>query len=179
MNSRIILEKKQFDITLDRLCYELIERLGDFNDTAFIGMQPRGIFLSRRIKEKMIAIRGKQDFLYGELDISFYRDDFRRGNEQIVPNEIKIDFSAQDKRIVLIDDVLYTGRTVRAALEAITDFGRPKKVELLVLIDREYSRDLPIQANYVGMRVDTRTHDKVKVDWKENGKKDGVYIVTN
>ncbi|MDP1727858.1 MAG: bifunctional pyr operon transcriptional regulator/uracil phosphoribosyltransferase PyrR [Bacteroidota bacterium] len=179
MNSRIILEKKQLDITLNRLCYELIERLGDFKDTAFIGMQPRGIFLSRRIREKMIAIRGQQDFLYGELDISFYRDDFRRGNEQIVPSELKIDFTVQDKRIVLIDDVLYTGRTVRAALDAITDFGRPRKVELLVLIDRKYSRDVPIQANYIGMSVDTRTNDKVKVEWKENGKKDVVHMLTN
>ncbi|MBC7381510.1 MAG: bifunctional pyr operon transcriptional regulator/uracil phosphoribosyltransferase PyrR [Bacteroidia bacterium] len=179
MDSRIILEKKQLDITLDRLCHELIERLGDFKDTAFIGMQPRGVFLSRRIKEKIISITGIQNFLYGELDISFYRDDYRRGHEQIVPSELKIDFTVEGKKIVLIDDVLYTGRSIRAALDALTDFGRPEKVELLVLIDRKYSRDLPIQANYVGMSVDTRTHDKVKVEWKENGKKDVVHMVTN
>jgi pyrimidine operon attenuation protein/uracil phosphoribosyltransferase len=179
MNARIILEKKQLDITLDRLCFELIERLGDFKDIALIGMQPRGIFLSRRIKEKLILILGKQPFDYGELDISFYRDDFRRGHEQIVPSELKIDFNIQDKKIVLIDDVLYTGRSIRSALDALTDFGRPARVELLVLVDRKYSRDLPIQPNYVGIKVDTRTNDKVKVDWKENGKKDAVHIVTN
>lgn len=179
MNARTILEKKQLDITLDRLCFELIERLGDFKDTALIGMQPRGIYLSRRIKEKLEAILGKQNFLYGELDISFYRDDFRRGHDQIVPSELKIDFTIQDKKIVLIDDVLYTGRSIRAALDALTDFGRPAKVELLVLVDRKYSRDLPIQPDYVGVAVDTRTDDKVKVDWKENGKKDAVHIVTN
>lgn len=179
MNARIILEKKQLDITLDRLCFELIERLGDFKDIALIGMQPRGIFLSRRIKEKLILILGKQPFDYGELDISFYRDDFRRGHEQIVPSELKIDFNIQDKKIVLIDDVLYTGRSIRSALDALTDFGRPARVELLVLVDRKYSRDLPIQPNYVGIKVDTRANDKVKVDWKENGKKDAVHIVTN
>lgn len=179
MNSRIILEKKQLDITLDRLCFELIERLGDFKDTALIGMQPRGIFLSRRIKEKLTHILGKQPFYYGELDIAFYRDDFRRGHEQIVPSELKIDFTVQDKKIVLIDDVLYTGRTVRSALDALTDFGRPAKVELLVLVDRKYSRDLPIQPDYVGMSVDTRANDKVKVEWKDNSKKDAVHILTN
>jgi pyrimidine operon attenuation protein/uracil phosphoribosyltransferase len=178
MNSRIILEKKQLDITIDRLCYELIERLGDFSNTALIGMQPRGIYLSRRIKDKLVAILSNQPFDYGELDISFYRDDFRRGNEQIVPSELKIDFTIQDKKIVLVDDVLYTGRSIRSALDALTDFGRPAKVELLVLVDRKYSRDLPIQPDYVGIKVDTRANDKVKVDWKENGKKDSVTIVT-
>jgi pyrimidine operon attenuation protein/uracil phosphoribosyltransferase len=179
MNSRIILEKKQLDITIDRLCYELIERLGDFSNTALIGMQPRGIYLSRRIKDKLADILGKQPFDYGELDISFYRDDFRRGNEQIVPSELKIDFTIQDKKIVLVDDVLYTGRSIRSALDALTDFGRPAKVELLVLVDRKYSRDLPIQPDYVGIKVDTRANDKVKVEWKENGKKDSVTIITN
>jgi pyrimidine operon attenuation protein/uracil phosphoribosyltransferase len=179
MKSRIILEKKQLEITLNRLCYELIERLGDFSNTALIGMQPRGIFLSRRIKDNLIHILGKQPFEYGELDISFYRDDFRRGHDQIVPSELKIDFNIQDKKIVLIDDVLYTGRSIRSALDALTDFGRPGKVELLVLIDRVYSRDLPIQPDYIGMSVDTRAHDKVKVEWKENNKKDAVHILTS
>jgi pyrimidine operon attenuation protein/uracil phosphoribosyltransferase len=142
-------------------------------------MQPRGIYLSRRIKDKLADILGKQPFDYGELDISFYRDDFRRGNEQIVPSELKIDFTIQDKKIVLVDDVLYTGRSIRSALDALTDFGRPAKVELLVLVDRKYSRDLPIQPDYVGIKVDTRANDKVKVEWKENGKKDSVTIITN
>jgi pyrimidine operon attenuation protein/uracil phosphoribosyltransferase len=179
MESKIILEKKQLEITIDRLCFELIERLGDFSDTARIGMQPRGIFLSRRIKNRLEHILGNQPFLYGELDIAFYRDDFRRGNEQILPSELKIDFHIQDKKIVLIDDVLYTGRSIRSALDALTDFGRPSKVELLVLVDRKYSRDLPIQPDYVGISVDTRSNDKVKVEWKENNKKDSVQIVTN
>jgi pyrimidine operon attenuation protein/uracil phosphoribosyltransferase len=135
--------------------------------------------LSRRIKNRLEHILGNQPFLYGELDIAFYRDDFRRGNEQILPSELKIDFHIQDKKIVLIDDVLYTGRSIRSALDALTDFGRPSKVELLVLVDRKYSRDLPIQPDYVGISVDTRSNDKVKVEWKENNKKDSVQIVTN
>ncbi len=177
MKERIILEKKQFQLTLDRLCYQLIERHGSFADVALVGMQPRGIFLSRRIKSRLEEITGLKDVLYGELDIAFYRDDFRRGNEHIIPSELKINFSMSHKQVVLIDDVLFTGRTIRSALDAITDFGRPSRVELLVLIDRLYSRDLPIQADYVGLTVDTRAHDKVKVEWKEHGKKDIVQIL--
>lgn len=179
MNSKIIIEKKQLEIIIDRLCYELIEHHGDFSNTAIIGLQPRGIYLSRRIHQKLHTILGKKNILYGELDIAFYRDDFRRGHEQIIPSEMKIDFTVQDKKIVIIDDVLYTGRSIRAALDALTDFGRPSKVELLVLIDRRYSRDLPIQPDYVGLAIDTRAHDKVKVQWSENAKQDLVHIITD
>ncbi len=179
MNSKIILEKKQIQITIDRLCYELIERHGDFSNTAIIGLQPRGIYLSRRLHQRISEILNNKKILYGELDIAFYRDDFRRGNEQIVPSEMKIDFTVQDKNIVIVDDVLFTGRTIRSALDALTDFGRPAKVELLVLIDRRYSRDLPIQPDYTGIEVDTRANDKVKVEWKENAKQDCVHIITN
>jgi pyrimidine operon attenuation protein/uracil phosphoribosyltransferase len=179
VNGKVILEKKQFDITLDRLCFELIEKHGDFSNTALIGLQPRGIYLSRRLHTRIQEILKHNNILYGELDIAFYRDDFRRGNEQIVPSELKMDFSVQDKNIVLIDDVLYTGRTIRAALDALTDFGRPSKVELLVLIDRRFSRHLPIQPDYVGLEVDSRANEKVKVEWKETSKKDVVHMVTN
>ncbi len=179
MNGKVILEKKQFDITLDRLCFELIEKHGDFSNTALIGLQPRGIYLSRRLHTRIQEILKHNNILYGELDIAFYRDDFRRGNEQIVPSELKMDFSVQDKNIVLIDDVLYTGRTIRAALDALTDFGRPSKVELLVLIDRRFSRHLPIQPDYVGLEVDSRSNEKVKVEWKETSKKDVVHMITN
>ncbi len=178
MKAKPILEKKQFAITIDRLCYELIEKHGDFYNTALIGLQPRGIHLSRRLHNRISDILNTKNILYGELDIAFYRDDFRRGNEQIIPSELKMNFSVEDKNIVLIDDVLYTGRTIRAALDALTDFGRPAKVELLTLIDRIYSRHLPIQPDYAGMTVDTRSHDKVKVEWKETAKQDIVYILT-
>lgn len=179
MNGKVILEKKQFDITLDRLCFELIEKHGDFSNTALIGLQPRGIYLSRRLHARIQEILKNKTILYGELDIAFYRDDFRRGHDQIVPSELKMDFSVEDKNIVLIDDVLYTGRTIRAALDALTDFGRPSRVELLVLIDRRYSRHLPIQPDYVGLEVDSRANEKVKVEWKETSKKDVVHMITN
>jgi pyrimidine operon attenuation protein/uracil phosphoribosyltransferase len=179
MNTKVILEKKQFDITIDRLCFELIEKHGDFSNTAIVGLQPRGIYLSRRIYKRISEILNSKKVLYGELDIAFYRDDYRRGNEQIVPSEMNISFAVQDKNIVVIDDVLYTGRTIRSALDALTDFGRPNKVELLVLVDRRYSRHLPIQPDYTGISVDTRANDKVKVEWKENAKNDLVHILTN
>ncbi|MCU0423918.1 MAG: bifunctional pyr operon transcriptional regulator/uracil phosphoribosyltransferase PyrR [Bacteroidia bacterium] len=178
MTSKIILEKKQFDITINRLCFELIEKHGDFSNTAIIGLQPRGIYLSERICKRLEEITNKK-VLYGELDISFYRDDFRRGNQQIIPNEMNINFTVQDKNIVIIDDVLFTGRTIRSALDALTDFGRPLKVELLVLVDRRYSRHLPIQPDYTGIEVDTRLNEKVKVEWKENSKADLVHIITD
>lgn len=177
MSSKVILEKKQFDITIDRLCIELIEKHGDFSETAIIGLQPRGTFLSRRIHKRISELL-KPQILYGELDIAFYRDDFRRGNEQIVLSAMKINFTVEDKNIILIDDVLYTGRTIRSALDALTDFGRPRKVELLVLVDRRYSRHLPIQPDYTGIAVDTRANDKVKVEWKEQTKQDVVHIIT-
>ena len=179
MNAKVILEKKQFDITIDRLCFELIEKHGDFSNTAIVGLQPRGIYFSRRIVKRLSEILNTKKILYGELDIAFYRDDFRRGNEQIIPNEMNITFTVQDKNIVIVDDVLYTGRTIRSALDALTDFGRPNKVELLVLVDRRYSRHLPIQPDYTGIAVDTRANDKVKVEWKENSKADLVHIITN
>ncbi len=178
MSSKVILEKKQFDITIDRLCIELIEKHGDFAETAIIGLQPRGTSLSRRIYDRLTQLLKKTNILYGELDIAFYRDDYRRGNEQIVPSAMKINFTVEDKNIILIDDVLYTGRTIRSALDALTDFGRPRKVELLVLVDRRYSRHLPIQPDYTGIAVDTRANDKVKVEWKEHTKQDVVHIIT-
>lgn len=176
MSGKSILEKKQLQIMIDRLCYELIEKHGNFSNSAIIGLQPRGIHLSRRLVNRIQEITGKK-IQYGELDIAFYRDDFRRGNEQIIPNEMKINFTVENKNIVMVDDVLFTGRTIRAALDAITDFGRPAKVELLVLVDRRYSRDLPIQPDYTGLEVDTRAHQKVKVEWKENGQQDRIYIL--
>jgi pyrimidine operon attenuation protein/uracil phosphoribosyltransferase len=178
MSSKVILEKKQFDITIDRLCIELIEKHGTFQNSAIIGLQPRGTYLSRRIYNRIKQLTGKSNILYGELDIAFYRDDFRRGNEQILPSAMDINFTVADKHIVLIDDVLYTGRTIRSALDALTDFGRPAKVELLVLVDRRFSRHLPIQPDYTGIAVDTRANDKVKVEWTENNKQDVIHIIT-
>lgn len=178
MSSRIILDKKQIDILIHRFCYELIERHENFKDLALIGMQPRGIYLSRRIHEKLQELSANKNIRYGELDIAFYRDDFRRGKEQIIPSKLSINFNISELKVVLIDDVLYTGRSIRSALDALTDFGRPDKVELMVLIDRKFSRDLPIQPDYTGISVDTRSNDKVKVEWKESGGIDQATIIT-
>lgn len=177
MNAKTILEKKQFEIAIDRLCFQLLERHDYLENTALIGLQPRGVYLSRRIKQRLQQITGLENIIYGELDIAFYRDDFRRNDEPILPHSLQIDFDVEGKNIVLIDDVLYTGRTIRAALEALLDFGRPKLVELMVLIDRKYSRHLPIQPDYTGLAVDTRTSDKVIVEWKETAKADSAVIV--
>jgi pyrimidine operon attenuation protein/uracil phosphoribosyltransferase len=114
----------------------------------------------------------------GQLDITFYRDDFRRSDKPLEANKTKIDFIVEDKHVVFIDDVLYTGRSIRAALTAIQSFGRPTSIELLTLIDRRFSRHLPIQPDYNGRQVDAINNEKVKVHWKENEGEDAVYVIS-
>ncbi len=135
------------------------------SNTVVIGIQPRGIALSDRIVQEMAAEANFFKIPYGKLDITFYRDDLR--NQIHVPSNIDIPFSIENKKVVLIDDVLYTGRTIRAALDALLDFGRPSKVELCVLIDRRFSRELPIQPDYAGKVIDALISQKVVVRWKE------------
>ena len=162
-----ILSGKKFQVMLDRLCYQLIENHGDFSQTAIIGLQPRGIFLSDALSKRLGEIIKSKRVLYGKLDATFHRDDFRMHKGPIIPSEVNLDFSIEDKKIILVDDVLYTGRTIRAGLDALLDFGRPSQVELLVLVDRRYSRQLPIEPDYVGLTVDTRASQKVRVEWKD------------
>lgn len=176
MAPRLILHPQQFAITINRLCHQLIETHDDFSKTVIIGLQPRGIYLARRIRETLHSILKKNDIALGELDATFYRDDFRR--RDLVPNRTSIDFIIEDKNVVLVDDVLYTGRTIRAGLDAMMAFGRPRDVELLVLVDRRFSRNVPIQAKYVGLTVDTIASEKVKVDWSETGGEDHVWLLT-
>jgi len=133
-----------------------------------IGIQPRGIFFSDRLVEQISKQVSKEKIQYGKLDITFYRDDVRQGLHNV--NQTDIPFSIENKNVILIDDVLYTGRTIRAALDALLDYGRPSKVELCILIDRRFSRQLPIQADYIGKSIDSIITQKVKVFWKE---KDG------
>ncbi len=160
-----ILDKSQLNLTLKRLMFEIVENVEDFDNFAIIGLQPRGVLFSRMLKS-MLENEGKiKHLVYGELDITFYRDDYRRNESSLVPSKLDIDFDIEGRNILLVDDVLYTGRTIRAALDAIADFGRPKKVELMALIDRRYNRELPIEADYVGQTVDTRgTGLRVQVD---------------
>jgi len=128
----------------------------------FIGMQPRGVYISGKIVESIKKIAPNENVQYGILDITFYRDDVR---DQIrIANRTDIPFSVEGKEVVLIDDVLYTGRTIRAALDALLDFGRPKKVSLCVLVDRKFNRELPIQPDYCGKAIDSVISQKVKVE---------------
>ncbi|MEI6817126.1 MAG: bifunctional pyr operon transcriptional regulator/uracil phosphoribosyltransferase PyrR [Bacteroidota bacterium] len=178
MEQRSLLNSEQFSITINRLCYELIENHNSFDDSVIIGLQPRGIYLSRRIKAHLAKILNNDKLLSGNLDVTFYRDDFRRTEKIHIPSTTEIDFIVENKKVILIDDVLYTGRTIRAGLDAILSYGRPKKVELLVLIDRRYSRQLPIEPDYVGKRVDAMASEKVKVEWKEIDGNDQVWLQT-
>lgn len=173
---RVILEYQQVDLILTRICHELVEQHDDFKNTAFIALQPRGIFLGNALRNKL-----KELFditvPFGELDTTFHRDDFRRTKKPLIPNAMNINFDVEEKDIVFIDDVLYTGRSIRAALDAINDFGRPASVELVTLINRKYKREVPIQPDYIGDQIDSRTDDYVKVEWKENKCK--VWIITD
>ena len=173
---KTLLNDAQLNITLHRLAHQLVENHLSFKDTVIIGIQPRGILLSDRIARLVKKITGNAHIEYGKLDITFYRDDVHK-NEIQVPTFTDIPFSIEGKNVILIDDVLHTGRTIRSAMDALIDFGRPRKVELLVLIDRRFSRELPIQPDYFGDTVDTILTQKVKVYWKEKDNKDEVVLL--
>ena len=140
-----------------------MENHGHLNELVFIGLQPRGVQVSKMVVENIQKLYPNEQVAYGILDITFYRDDVR--TEIHVANKTEIPFSIDGKKVILIDDVLYTGRTIRAALDALQDFGRPQKVELCVLVDRRFSRELPIQPDYFGKAIDTLASQKVKVEW--------------
>jgi pyrimidine operon attenuation protein/uracil phosphoribosyltransferase len=171
---KTILSQQQIGLTIKRLANQLLENNVENNHTFLIGIQPRGVALSNRIVEALQK-EGGSAFTYGRLDITFYRDDVR--NEIHLPNQTDIPFSIENKKVILIDDVLYTGRTIRAAMDALMDFGRPAKVELMVLIDRRYSRQLPIQPDYVGKSIDSIISQKVKVYWSETDGRDEVVLL--
>jgi len=170
-----LLNAQHIQLTIKRLANQILENHIDPSETVLIGIQPRGIFLSDRIAREIQLEKGVSVFPYGKLDITFYRDDLR--NELHVPNKTDILFSIEGKKVILVDDVLYTGRTIRAALDALMDFGRPKKVELMVLIDRRYSRELPIQPDYTGKSIDSIVTQKVKVLWQERDGNDEVVLM--
>jgi len=177
-NGRIILDHTHFDLTIKRLAHQLIEKYNDFTDTVIIGLQPRGTFLAERIKAELLKINPSYSIQAGSLDITFYRDDYRRQGNPLIPSKTELDFTIEDKKVILVDDVLFTGRTIRSGLDALLAFGRPKSVELLVLINRRYKRHLPIQADYIGKNVHSIDTERVKVSWKETDKKDEVILYT-
>ncbi|WP_040670794.1 bifunctional pyr operon transcriptional regulator/uracil phosphoribosyltransferase PyrR [Nitritalea halalkaliphila] len=178
MQKRLILHEKRLALTLKRFCYQLIENHDDFENTVLLGLQPRGVVVLDRLVQDLEAITGKI-IPNGRLDATFHRDDFRRRDLPLLANETKIDFLLEGKNVVLIDDVLYKGRSVRAAMDAMIAFGRPRKVELMVLIDRMYSRDYPIRPDYYGMQVNTLATEYVHVQWKGSSPdsiEDGIWI---
>jgi pyrimidine operon attenuation protein/uracil phosphoribosyltransferase len=176
MSRKTLLNSKDIEIILHRLACQLIENHNDFSNTVLIGLQPRGIFLANRLTTLLKNEYNIKDLKLGLLDITFYRDDFRRRDAPLAATSTEIDFLIEDKKVVIIDDVLFSGRSIRAALTAIQSYGRPESIELLVLIDRRFSRHLPIQPNYRGRQVDAINEERVLVSWKETHKKDAVYI---
>ena len=176
MSSKILLTSKEVDIILHRLACQLIEKHNDFSNTVLIGIQPRGKFLAERISTILKNEYGIPSVDLGFLDITFFRDDFRRNDKPLEANKTQIDFLVEDKNVVFVDDVLHTGRSIRAALTAIQSFGRPAEIELLTLIDRRFSRHLPIQPDYRGRQVDAINNEKVVVNWLENDGEDAVYL---
>ncbi len=174
---RLVLSSPLLEIMISRICQQLIENHQDFTQSVVLGLQPRGIHLAERVVAELRQRTGV-DIPLGYLDATFYRDDFRRRDNPIMPNKTQVPFLIEGRNVILIDDVVATGRMVRAALDAMTAFGRPDRVELLVLIDRRYNRDLPIEPDYVGMKVNTLDSQRVLVEWKEQGfETDHIWLV--
>jgi pyrimidine operon attenuation protein / uracil phosphoribosyltransferase len=174
---KTVINQQQLSITIKRLAHQVLEAHAGIEDTVIIGIQPRGVFVSERFVAELKRLLPGSAVRYGILDITFYRDDIR--DELHVPNQTDIPFSIENKRVILVDDVLYTGRTIRAALDALLDFGRPAKVELCVLVDRRFSRELPIQPDYVGKSIDSIISQKVKVFWQERDGREEVVLLEN
>jgi pyrimidine operon attenuation protein/uracil phosphoribosyltransferase len=179
MSQKVLLNAKEVQITLHRLACQLIENHNDFSNTVLIGLQPRGTFLAQRLAKMLKEEYHIRELQLGLLDITFFRDDFRRGDKPLSANTTEISFIVEDKNVVFIDDVLYTGRSIRSALTAIQSFGRPRHIELLTLIDRRFSRHLPIQPNYKGRQVDAINEERVVVNWEEHNGKDSVLLVSD
>jgi len=160
-----LMSASEIDRTLVRLAHEVLEKTKDLDQLAFIGIQRRGVPLARRLSAKIKALENRE-IPVGILDINLYRDDLSTVDVKPQHNGTQIDFSIQGKEIILMDDVLYTGRTIRAALDALFEKGRPARVQLLVLIDRGH-RELPIEARYVGRNVQTSDNEIIEVKFQE------------
>jgi pyrimidine operon attenuation protein/uracil phosphoribosyltransferase len=176
MQKRLVLDEGQIQIILRRFCHQLIENHDNFDNTVLLGLQPRGPILLDKIVNLLQEIAGVK-VPSGYLDATFHRDDFRRRDFPLKANETKIDFLVEGKKVILVDDVLYKGRSVRAAMDAMIAFGRPQKVELMVLVDRKLTRDYPIMPDYYGTRVNTLESQYVVVEWEDQGyEKDAIWL---
>lgn len=174
--NKTIVATARLQLMIDRICHQLIENHGDFSETCLVGIQPRGIYFGNRIHQRLVEL-GFSDLKYGKLDVTFHRDDFRRRDTILVPHPIEMPFSVEHKKVIFLDDVLYSGRTINAALNAIQHYGRPSEIELAVLIDRRFNRNVPIAPDYVGMTVDTLDQAYIKVKWQETQGKDEVILM--
>lgn len=175
--SRVILKDERFALTIDRLCHQLIEKYDDFKDTCLIGIQEGGVLMGNRIAARLMDILEVPALEYGKLDITFYRDDFRTRTKPLKASSTEMDFLLEGKRVILVDDVLYTGRSVHAAMTALQHYGRPENVELLVMVDRRFNRHLPIQSDYVGLTIDALDEAYVKVEWAEIEGNDQIMLI--
>jgi len=173
-HQKIVMDGKEMSRTLERLEFEILERHGECDALGLVGIQRRGVELAERLK-RLLENRLNCELPLGKLDINLYRDDWTNLAHQPQINQTDIPFAIDGRRLILVDDVLYSGRTVRAALEAILDFGRPHSVELLVLVDRGH-RELPIQADYVGKKLSTAREERVDVLVKELDGEDSVRV---
>jgi len=178
VENKVILNSKELSIIIDRLCYELVENHCNFSNTILIGLQPRGVFFAEKISSKLCEITNKK-IKYGELDVTFFRDDFRRQKGILTPHETNIDFNIENGHVIIIDDVLYTGRTIRSALDALGSFGRAQSIELLVLINRRFSREIPIEPKYVGKSIDVFERERVIVNWGLRDEENNVILLNN
>jgi pyrimidine operon attenuation protein / uracil phosphoribosyltransferase len=176
-NVRTISESAQLDLTIERLCYQLLEDYGDLKNTCFVGIQTGGVALAERLQQKMaLILRGPLPIPLGKLDITFYRDDFRTSKKPLAANTNDMPFVVENQRVILIDDVLYTGRSVQAAMTALNHYGRPESVKLLVLVDRRFNRQVPVRPDYVGIVMDALDEAYVQVEWQETDGKDRVLL---
>lgn len=166
-DGKLLLSGERFRLTIERLCHQVLEDWEGFANACVVGIQPRGVPLADRIHQRLTALTGRSDIPYGRLDITFYRDDFRLRDAPLTPYPNEMNFLISNQKVLLVDDVLYTGRTIQAALAALQHYGRPERVELMALVDRRFNRHLPIQADYVGLAVDALDEAYVKVHWQE------------
>jgi len=173
---RVILSNERFQLTIERLCHQLIEKYDNFEDTCIIGIQPRGVHFSNRLYARLSKILKIKKLDYGKLDITFFRDDFRQRDKPLTAYSTDLNFLVENKKVILVDDVLYTGRTIQSAMNALNHYGRPDQVELLTLVDRRFNRHLPVQADYVGMTIDSLDEAFVKVEWEETDGEDKIIL---
>ena len=172
---QLIMDSHALDLAITRITHQILERNRDLSRLGIIGMQTRGVFLARRIAKKLSELE-KRKITAGVLDVTFYRDDYRKTLKKSKAQVTDIPFDINGMNVVLVDDVLFTGRTVRAALDALTDFGRPKTIQLAVIIDRG-SRELPIQADYTGTVLKTLPNQAVRLAVQEHDGEDSIWLV--